>query len=122
MTNDSSNAQTEKSSFSSKIAGSKVLLDEALSILERARHELENPVHVQTTHKDRKVRQTMSTELTPQRAGELYTSGQSVIEVARAYGMTYAQVRKLLATNGTEIRNASERLKGRTRTRKSAES
>lgn len=118
MTNDNENAST----FSSKIAGSKVLLDEALSILERARHALENPEHEPVKHKDRKVRQTMSTELTPQRAGELYTSGQSVIEVARAYGMTYAQVRKLLAANGTEIRNASERLKGRTRTRKSAES
>ena len=57
----------------------------------------------------------MSTELTPQMAGELYTSGQSVIEVARAHGMTYAQVRKLLATNGTPIRSSSERLKGRTR-------
>ncbi len=62
----------------------------------------------------------MSTELTPQMAGELYNSGQSVIEVARAHGMTYAQVRKLLATNGTQIRNSSERLKGRTR--KSSES
>ncbi len=57
----------------------------------------------------------MSTELTPQMAGELYTSGQSVIEVARAHSMTYAQVRKLLAANGTTIRNSSDRLKGRTR-------
>jgi len=31
----------------------------------------------------------MSTELTAQRAGELYASGQSVIEVAREYNMTY---------------------------------
>lgn len=57
----------------------------------------------------------MSTELTPQRAGELYASGQSVIEVARAHGLSYGQVRKLLAANGTTIRNSSERLKGRTR-------
>lgn len=106
-------------------AGSRTLLEEALTILGKARRALETSTHETTTtptQKDKKVRQAMSSELTPQRAGELYTSGQSVIEVARAYGMTYAQVRKLLATNGTEIRNASERLKGRTRTRKSAES
>ena len=57
----------------------------------------------------------MSTELTAQRAGELYASGQSVIEVAREYSMTYAQVRKLIGASGTPIRNASDRLKGRTR-------
>ena len=51
----------------------------------------------------------------PQMAGDLYTSGQSVIEVARAHGMTYAQVRKLLTVNGTTIRSSSDRLKGRTR-------
>lgn len=60
----------------------------------------------------------MSTELTPQRAGELYASGQTVIEVARAHGMSYGQVRKLLAASGTPIRDASSRLKGRTRTAK----
>jgi hypothetical protein len=57
----------------------------------------------------------MSTELTAQRAGELYASGQSVIEVAREYSMTYAQVRKLIGASGTPIRSASDRLKGRTR-------
>lgn len=57
----------------------------------------------------------MSTELTAQRAGELYASGQSVIEVAREHSMTYAQVRKLIGASGTPIRSASDRLKGRTR-------
>lgn len=60
----------------------------------------------------------MSTELTPQRAGELYASGQTVIEVARAHGLSYGQVRKLLAASGTPIRDASSRLKGRTRSAK----
>lgn len=104
-----------------KVSSNSKLLAEARSLIEKARRALAEPELDTYTqpNKDRKVRQTMSTELTPQRAGELYTSGQSVIEVARAHGMTYAQVRKLLATNGTPIRNASDRLKGRTRTRKS---
>jgi hypothetical protein len=98
------------------------LLEESRSLIQRARRALETPEHEakHQTQKDRKGRQIMSTELTPQMAGDLYTSGQSVIEVARTHGMTYAQVRKLLVTNGTEIRNASDRLKGRTR--KSSES
>jgi hypothetical protein len=114
------NDDTTKPSYT--VADSAALLEESRSIIERARRVLEEPAHesVQQTQKDRKVRQTMSTELTPQMAGELYTSGQSVIEVARAHGMSYAQVRKLLAANGTTIRNSSERLKGRTR--KSSES
>ena len=112
----------ESTNNSYMIADSQALLKESRSLIEKARRVLEEPEHEITykTQKDRKVRQTMSTELTPKMAGDLYTSGQSVIEVARAYGMTYAQVRKLLATNGTPIRNASERLKGRTR--KSSES
>ena len=99
------------------IADSHALLEESRSLIERARRVLEEPEHVPTkqAQKDRKVRQTMSTELTPQMAGDLYTSGQSVIEVARAHGMTYAQVRKLLTVNGTTIRSSSDRLKGRTR-------
>ena len=56
--------------------------------------------------------------LTPQAAGDLYTAGQSVIEIARAFGLTYAKTRKILAANGTQIRNASARLKGRPRTKK----
>lgn len=57
----------------------------------------------------------MSTELTPQVAGELYSSGQTVIEVARAHGMSYGQARKLIASSGVPIRDASSRLKGRPR-------
>jgi len=57
----------------------------------------------------------MSTELTPQVAGELYSSGQTVIEVARAHGMSYGQARKLIASSGVLIRDASSRLKGRAR-------
>lgn len=59
---------------------------------------------------------TLSTpSLTPQLAAELYVAGKSVIEIARAFSTTYSKTRKLLAINGTELRNASDRLKGRTR-------
>jgi transposase-like protein len=114
MKNDDVNESTRPSH---EVANTGDLITESRSLIERARRVLEEPEHESTnqTQKDRKVRHTMSTELTPQMAGDLYVSGQSVIEVARAHGMTYAQVRKLLATNGTPIRNASERLKGRTR-------
>jgi hypothetical protein len=58
--------------------------------------------------------------LTPQLAAELYVAGKSVIEIARAFSTTYSKTRKLLAINGTELRNASDRLKGRTRSSKSS--
>ena len=64
----------------------------------------------------------MSTDingLTPQIAARLYSEGKTVIEVARQYGTTYSKVRKLLAAENVEIRNASARLKGRTRTKAS---
>lgn len=59
-----------------------------------------------------------STTATPQIAGQLYTEGKSVIEVARHMGITYGQARRLIKVNGTEIRNPSARLKGRTRAKK----
>lgn len=55
---------------------------------------------------------------TPQVAGQMYAEGKTVIEVARHFGVTYGQARKLIAASGTEIRNPSARLKGRTRTTK----
>jgi len=94
------------------------LLREANDLLRRSRVALaETPETVQDTEPTRRVT-TMSTELTAQRAGELYASGQTVIEVARAHGMTYSQAHKLIKASGTTIRSASDRLKGRTRTPK----
>lgn len=58
----------------------------------------------------------MSTsELTPQRAGELYATGQTVYQVAVSNGITYGKARQLIMSSGTPIRDASARLKGRTR-------
>ena len=94
------------------------LLNEAATLISRSRvalQEIASDVIAikQATTQRRSTH--MSTELTAQRAGELYAAGQSVIEVAREHNMTYAQVRKLIAASGTPIRNASDRLKGRTR-------
>jgi transcription antitermination factor NusA-like protein len=99
---------------------SATLLDEAAATLQRSRVYLQNVAEEQPntqlnskTHNKGETK--MSTELTAQRAGELYTAGKSVIEVAREHSMTYAQVRKLIGASGTPIRNSSDRLKGRTR-------
>ena len=55
----------------------------------------------------------MST-ITPTQAASLYTSGKSVVEVAQELGITYGKARKLIQESGTEIRNTSDRLKGKT--------
>jgi hypothetical protein len=94
------------------------LLNEAAALIATSRLTLQliaEDIDTIKTASTQRRSTIMSTELTVQRAGELYASGQSVIEVAREYSMTYAQVRKLIGASGTPIRNASDRLKGRTR-------
>jgi len=94
------------------------LLNEAAALIAKSRVTLQliaEDIDTIKTASTQRRSTVMSTELTAQRAGELYASGQSVIEVAREYNMTYAQVRKLIGASGTPIRNASDRLKGRTR-------
>lgn len=54
-------------------------------------------------------------EVTPQQAAQLYSQGKPVVEVAKALGITYGKARRLIADSGTDIRDASTRLKGRTR-------
>lgn len=56
-----------------------------------------------------------SITLTAQQAGSLYASGQTVDQIAKGNGITYSQARKLIVASGTPIRDASSRLKGRTR-------
>jgi hypothetical protein len=53
--------------------------------------------------------------VTPSQAAQLYSEGKSVVEVAQALGITYGKARKLIADSGTDIRNTSDRLKGKTR-------
>lgn len=57
----------------------------------------------------------MTIETTAAKAGELYASGMSVSEVAAATNVTYSKARRLIQDSGTPIRDASSRLKGRTR-------
>lgn len=101
--------------MTNQVVSTDKVLNEAKALIAKARATLaEMPENIQTKTTIRR-RQTMSTELTAQRAGELYAQGQTVIEVARAHGLTYGQTRKLIAASGTPIRDASGRLKGRTR-------
>jgi hypothetical protein len=58
---------------------------------------------------------TATSTVTPTQAASLYTSGKSVVEVAQALGITYGKARKLIQESGTDIRNTSDRLKGKTR-------
>jgi hypothetical protein len=53
--------------------------------------------------------------VTPEQAAKLYSDGKSVVEVSLALGITYGKARKLIAASGTDIRNTSDRLKGKTR-------
>lgn len=58
---------------------------------------------------------TTAATATPQAAATLYTAGKPVVEVAKELGITYGRARKLIASSGTPIRDASSRLVGRTR-------
>jgi hypothetical protein len=58
---------------------------------------------------------TTVTTVTSHQAATLYASGKSVDEVATELGITYGKARKLIADEGTPIRNTSDRLKGKTR-------
>lgn len=64
----------------------------------------------------RKEDNTMPTaaELSTQ-AGQLYSSGHAVEAIAKELGVTYRTARKALVLSGTELRDPSTRLKGRTR-------
>lgn len=60
-------------------------------------------------------------ELTPQSVADLYAAGMSVNDIAILYSDSYAKVRRLLRESGTPVRDASSRLKGRTRRSSKAE-
>jgi len=123
-----------------KISGSQMrLLKEAQNLLDRSRAVLETLANNETlksatktkaaekpkqqsksTQQNTKIKvqketRKVATELTPQRTAELYQKGMSVNEIAVKENVTYSKVRKLLTDSGTPIRDASSRLKGRTR-------
>lgn len=54
-------------------------------------------------------------ELTAAAAGRMYATGMSVDAVAKSSGVSYPKARRLIRESGVELRDPSERLKGRTR-------
>ena len=95
-----------------KILSSTKLLNEARDLIDRSRASLAS---LETNETTRKGNKQMTTTVTPQQAAALYTAGKSVVEVAQELGITYGKARKLISASGTEIRNTSDRLKGKTR-------
>lgn len=92
------------------------LLDEAEDLISRSRTALADAANaVDTTEKTQRRRKTVSTEITATKAGELYSAGKSVAEVATQMSITYSKARRLIKDSGTPVRDASSRLKGRTR-------
>lgn len=92
------------------------LLDEAEDLISRSRAALADAANaVDTTEKTQRRRKTVSTEITATKAGELYSTGKSVAEVATQMSITYSKARRLIKDSGTPVRDASSRLKGRTR-------
>jgi hypothetical protein len=96
------------------------LVQEAAALLVKARASMENADEqsVSTTQDSRRTKmevETSTTTITAERAGELYTSGLTVDQIAKGNGITYARTKKLIVASGVTIRDASNRLKGRTR-------
>lgn len=92
------------------------LLEEAAGLITKSRTALaEMPETTTTETIQRKKKTTMSIEVTATQAGELYSTGKSVAEVAAALNVTYSKARRLIQDSGTPVRDASTRLKGRTR-------
>jgi hypothetical protein len=93
------------------------VLNEAEDLILRSRAWLEaEPIAEPTqTHKETPTKGTDMAEITPQAAAQLYSQGKPVVEVAKELGITYGKARKLIDASGIAIRDASTRLKGRTR-------
>ena len=86
------------------------LLNEAEELHKKSRAWLETAEPNETSTKGSTV-----SEVTSAQAAQLYAQGKPVVEVAKELGITYGKARKLIASSGTDIRDASSRLKGRTR-------
>lgn len=97
--------------------GTTALLSEAKGLLEKSREALVNMPEPETTEKPKRQKKEIkvSAYTNATQAGELYASGKSVAEVAAAMNITYSKARRLINESGTPVRDASARLKGRTR-------
>ena len=65
---------------------------------------------------------TPRVELSPETVAALYSAGMCVNDIAIMYHEPYSRIRRLLRESGTPVRDASARLKGRTRRSKGAAS
>jgi transposase-like protein len=63
----------------------------------------------------------MKSEKVQLEAGDLYTAGLSIDDVARKLNINYRTARKAINLSGVTLRDSSERLKGRTRPDKKKE-
>jgi hypothetical protein len=94
------------------------LVNEAAGLLAKSRLALaEMPQQEETKEKPKRQikEKTVSTDTNAAQAGELYAAGKSVVEVAAAMSITYSKARRLINESGVPVRDASARLKGRTR-------
>lgn len=93
-----------------------VLLNEAKDLLEKSRDALANmPEADEPKQITQRKKKTVNTDTNAAQAGELYAAGKSVAEVAAAMNVTYSKARRLINESGVQVRDASARLKGRTR-------
>lgn len=91
------------------------LLDEAKALHKKSRAWMrDNPPELSNTQ-IQITKGTQMSEVNPQAAAQLYSAGKPVVEVAKELGVTYGKARRLINESGTPIRDASSRLKGRTR-------
>lgn len=96
------------------------LLAEAKALHIKSRAWMDaNPVEPQETKTNVQTTKgkTKMAEINAQatNAAQLYSTGKPVVEVAKELGITYGKARRLINESGTPIRDASSRLKGRTR-------
>lgn len=95
------------------------LLAEAKALHKKSRAWMrDNPVqlsNIETQIQITKGTSEMESAVNPQAAAQLYSAGKPVVEVAKELGITYGKARRLINESGTPIRDASSRLKGRTR-------
>ncbi len=93
-----------------------MLLVEAEELIARSRAQLAmTPTDEPVRHKQQTTKRGIMSTPTPQAAAQLYAEGKPIVEVAQALGVTYGKARKLINEAGTPVRDASSRLKGRTR-------
>jgi hypothetical protein len=93
----------------------KTLLKEAEDLIEKSREALATMPEPEIPQQRQTRKMTVSTETNSAQAGELYAAGKSVAEVAGAMSVTYSKARRLIKESGVPVRDASARLKGRTR-------